>query len=94
MFYDAQMNWIRKHVTLRFKMAHTNNVLVETRGYFKLSSASVTKYILNKTYLVSLYPPGQIHEPPILPCRYSNVQRTGSRVDIIYRISGLLTQWS
>ena len=42
MFYGAQMNWKRKHETLKFMAAYVNDVLVEKWEVLNSSSASIT----------------------------------------------------
>ena len=47
LFCEARMNWMRKHITLKFTIAQINATMVETWEAFKNSSASITKYAFN-----------------------------------------------
>ena len=57
------MNWIKKHGTLNFTAAHMNDVLLETKEYFRLLSTSVAKVAFNKKHLLPPYPTYQDRNP-------------------------------
>ena len=54
---------MRKHETLKFTAAHTNEIMVETWEYSELSSNSITKDAFNNTHLLPLLPPNQDKKP-------------------------------
>ena len=51
LYGNSIIGWMKKHVTLKFKLAHMNSILVEIWGASKLSSATIAQEDFNKTQI-------------------------------------------
>ena len=54
LYGNARMNWMSKHVTLKFTIAHINSIIVETWEYLKTPSTTITQEYFKKTHLPPL----------------------------------------